>query len=139
MAILLLSVDMSEPEFVVCHKCKYTKTKYRATRHNIYGSKKYYQCTKCEAYTTPDDGFWKMRNPEEIISASIEIYYAGVSLREISDIFFRLFGIKFSRTSILNWIRKYSNQVEQFKKMKRPNLSGQWSVDEKFVKVKGKK
>ena len=97
MNIFLLDVNMKEQEFVVCHNCKYTKTKYRATRHNKSNDKRYYQCMKCESYTTPDDGFWKMRNPEEIISASIEVYYAGVSLRETSDLFFRLFGIKFSR------------------------------------------
>src|SRR3989338_5534731 len=139
MKIILLSVDMSEPEFVVCHKCKYTKTKYRATRHNIYGSKKYYQCEKCASYTTPDDGFWKMKNLGEFVSAAIELYNIGVSLRETADVLHRLFGIKTSRMSILRWIRKYSKYVKKFTNMKRPELSGQWSVDEKFVKVKGKK
>lgn len=139
MTIFLLSVDMPDSEFVICHKCKYTKTTYRATRHNKSGDKKYYQCKKCNAYTTPEDGFWKMKNPGEIVSAGIELYYAGVSLRETSRLFWKFFGIKVSRMSILRWIRKYSKYVKKFTEMKRPNLSGKWSVDEKFVKVKGKK
>lgn len=139
MSVFLLCVDMKDADFVMCHKCHYTKTKYRATRHNASGDKKYYLCTRCGSYTTPDDGFWKMRYPAEIISAGIELYYAGVSLREISSLFWRLFGVKVSNIGILKWIRKYSKQVEQFKKMKRPKLSGRWSVDEKFIKVKGKK
>jgi len=130
---------MEETGFVMCHKCHYTKTAYRATRHNKSGDRKYYQCTKCGAYTTPDDGFWKMRYQGEVISAGIELYYAGVSLREISALFWRLFGIKVSYTGILKWVRKYAKHVKRFTGMKRPRLSGNWSVDEKFVKIKGKK
>src|SRR3989338_4499413 len=131
MRIFLSSVNMPELDFVMCHKCKYTKTKYH--------DKKIYRCLRCKSFTTPDDGFWKMRNPGEIISAGLELYYSGISLRETSEIFWRLFKIKISNVAILKWIRKYSQQVEQFKKMQRPKLSGQWSVDEKFIKVKGKK
>jgi len=139
MNISLLSVDMPELDFVMCQKCHYTKTKYRATRHNKSVDKKYYFCERCESYTTPDDGFWKMKHSGEIVSAGIELYYAGVSLREISSLFWRLFGVEISRMGVLKWVRKYSQQVKKFTNMKRPKLSGHWSVDEKFVKVKGKK
>ena len=139
MTILLLSVDMSKPDFVVCHKCKYTKTKYHAVRRNKSGDKKIYRCLRCSSFTTPDDGFKKMKNAREIVSAGIELYYAGVSLRETSNILKRLFGINVSWMSILRWVRKYSKYVKKFTNMKRPNLSGKWSVDEKFVKIKGKK
>ena len=60
-------------------------------------------------------------------------------MREISSLFWRLFGVKISQVSVLKWVRKYSKQVKKFAEMKRPNLSGKWSVDEKFVKIKGKK
>lgn len=139
MSVSLLCVDMPELDFVMCHKCHHTKTKYRATRHNKLGDAKYYQCTRCGAYTTPDAGFWKMKHNEEIVSAGIEIYYSGVSFRETASLLWRLFGVKISDVSILLWTRKYSKQVEKFAKMKRPNLSGKWSVDEKFVKIRGKK
>lgn len=139
MDIFILSVDMPEPDFVVCSKCHYTKTKYRATRRNKSGDKRYYQCSRCGAYTTPDDGFWKMKYAGEVVSAAIELFYSGVSLRETSHVMWRLFGIKISRMGILKWIRKYSQQVKQFTKMQRPVLSGKWSVDEKFIKVRGKK
>ena len=139
MAILLLSVDMKDLDFVVCHKCKYTKTKYHAVRRNKSGEKKIYKCLRCQSFTTPDDGFWKMKNQGEIISAGIELYNAGVSLRGTSDILKRLFGVNVSWMSILRWVRKYSKYVKKFTNMKRPKLSGKWSVDEKFVKVKGKK
>lgn len=139
MTIFLLSVDMSKQNFIVCHKCKHTKTKYHAVRRNKSGDKKIYKCLKCHSFTTPDDGFWKMKNPEEIVSAGIELYHAGISLRETTDILKRFFGINVSWMSVLRWVRKYAKYVEQFKKIQRPKLSGKWSVDEKFVKVKGKK
>lgn len=139
MSVFLLSACMPELNFVMCHQCHYTKTKYRAIRHNKLGDVKYYQCTKCGAYTTPDTGFWKMKHDEEIVSAGIEIYYSGVSFRETASLLWRLFGVRISNVGVLLWTRKYAKQVEKFKMMKRPNLSGHWSVDEKFVKVKGKK
>lgn len=139
MNISLISVDMPELDFVMCQKCHYTKTKYRAIRHNKSGDKKYYFCERCESYTTPDDGFWKMKHSGEIVSAGIELYYSGISFRETASILKRLFGISVSDVCVLLWTRKYSKQVEKFTKMKRPNLSGKWSVDEKFVKIKGKK
>ena len=60
-------------------------------------------------------------------------------MREISALFWRLFGIRVSWVAILKWIRKYSREVKKFTLMKRPHLSGKWSVDEKFVRIKGKK
>lgn len=139
MSVFLLDVSMTELDFVMCHKCHYTKTKYHAVRRNKSGEKKIYRCLKCESFTTPDDGFWKMKHSGEIVSAGIELYYAGVSLREISSLFWRLFGVKISQVGVLKWIRKYSKRVKKFTEMKRPNLSGHWGVDEKFVKIKGKK
>lgn len=136
MSISIKTVDM--PELAVCHKCKSKKTRYHATRHNKSGDKKIYKCQKCGSYTTPNDGFWKMKYSGEVISAAIELYYSGISFREISSALMRMFGIKVSDVSILKWIRKYSQQVKQFTNMKRPKLSGRWSVDEKFVKVNGK-
>lgn len=131
---------MSELDnLTVCSKCKSTKMKYRGIRHNKSGDKKYYHCTKCGSYTTLDDGFWKMKYTGEVISAAIELYYSGVSLRETSSLFQRLFGIKFSWVALLAWIKKYSQQVKEFTDMKRPMLSGRWAVDEKIVKIKGKK
>jgi len=130
---------MPELDFVMCHECHYTKTKYHAARRNKSGDKKIYRCLKCGSFTTPDDGFWKMKHSGEIVSAGIELYYAGVSLREISSLFWRLFGVKISQVGVLKWIRKYSKQVKKFAEMKRPSLSGHWGVDEKFVKIKGKK
>lgn len=138
MSVSLLSVDMPELDFVMCHECHYTKTKYHAVRRNKSGEKKIYKCLRCESFTTPDDGFWKMKHSGEVVSAGIELYYAGVSLREISSLFWRLFAVEISQVGILKWVRKYSKQVKKFTNMKRPNLSGHWSVDEKFVKVKGK-
>lgn len=139
MSVFLLCVNMHELDFVMCHKCHYTKTKYRAVRHNKAVSKKYYQCTRCGAYTTPDNGFWKMKHHEEVVSAGIELYYSGVSFRETASLLWRLFGIRISDVGILRWTRKYSKQVKKFTGMKRPSLSGHWGVDEKFVKIKGKK
>lgn len=138
MSISIKSVDVPELDFAVCHKCKSTKTKYHGTRHNKSGDKKIYKCQKCGAYTTPNDGFWRMRHSGEVISAAIELYYSGISFREISSALKRLFGIEVSDVAILKWIRKYSQQVNQFTRMKRPKLSGRWSIDEKFVKIKGK-
>jgi len=80
-----------------------------------------------------------MKHPAEVVSAALEIHHSGVSFNETSDLLHRLFGIKVSDVGILKWTRKYAKQVEQFKKMQRPSLSGHWSVDEKFVKIKGKK
>lgn len=139
MNISILSVDMPELNFVMCHKCKSTKTKYRGTRYNEHGNKKYYLCAKCGSYTTPDDGFWKMRYAGEVISAAIELYYSGVSFLSTSSLLKRIFNIKVSDVAILKWIRKYSQYGIEFSKMNRPMLSGKWAVDEKFVEVKGKK
>lgn len=139
MNVFLLSVSMDEIGFVMCHKCRYTKTKYHAVRRNKSGNKKIYKCLRCGSFTTPDNGFWKMKTSEEVVSAGIELYYSGVSLRETSHLFWRLFGIKISRMGVLKWVRKYSKKVKEFEKIQRPRLSKQWSVDEKFVKVRGRK
>ena len=135
----LSNIESIKPDFVVCHKCKSTKTKYRGIRHNAVGDKKYYVCTKCGSYTTPDDGFWRMRHTGEIISSALELYYSGMSFSATASIFKRLFGITVTDVSVLKWIRKYSKYGIEFSKTVRPTLSGKWAIDEKFIKVKGKR
>jgi len=95
-----------------CPKCKSNKfvVKY-GKRHNQSGAKQRYFCKKCESRFTPKDGFWKMRFSPEVITAALDLYYKGLSLRKIKD---HLYNIEVSHTSILRWVRRYAKLTRKY-------------------------
>lgn len=50
----------------------------------------------------------------------------------------QLFGVKVSRVTILNWIKKYSLLVKEFMVAQVPQLSGLWHEDETVLSCEGR-
>jgi len=46
-----------------------------------------YKCLDCSHRFVLDDGFFRMRNNEKKITAGIDLYYKGVSVRKVQDNF----------------------------------------------------
>jgi len=117
-----------------CPKCKSNKfvVKY-GKRHNQSGAKQTYFCKKCECRFTPKDGFWKMRFSPEVITAALDLYYKGLSLRKIKD---HLYNIEVSHTSILRWVRRYAKLTRKYTMRYKPKIKGNIHTDEIFLEKK---
>ncbi len=76
-----------------------------------------------------------MRVDKSTIVAAINFYYDGMSLRRTQQNLERVLGVKVSQVTILNWIRKYSEFVNEFVLKLSSSVSGKWHEDETMIKV----
>lgn len=77
-----------------------------------------------------DQGFWKMKNHEKMITMSIDMYLSNLSSRKMRNQLQRHFDLKISHVSILDWIRKYILKVHKFVDKLTPKLGGRFYADE---------
>jgi len=97
---------------IICEKCNGKNIKkdgVRGTKNK--GNVQRYKCKDCSHRFSIDDGFWKMKNHEDKITACMNMYYAGMSLRKIQE-HLQMFAPKNSHYStIYRWIVKYANMI----------------------------
>jgi transposase-like protein len=81
-------------------------------------------------------GFEKMKHNPQGITAAMQLYFSGESLRNTARSL-RLIGVEVSYRTVLNWINKYTGLMEKYLDKITPNVSDTWRADELFLKVRG--
>lgn len=70
-----------------------------------------YGCKSCGKRFSVNQGFWKMKNHEDKITACMNLYYSGMSLRKIQS-HLQMFAPKNAHfSSIYRWIVKYTDMI----------------------------
>lgn len=118
-------------KFLVCPKCKskdYIKSGYRNTEKR--GKIQRYECKQCEKRFCMDDGFFRMRNNNKMITKALDLYYSSMSSRKLRDYCKRHEELKISHVSILDWCRRYALKIFKFVDRLQPELSGKYYADE---------
>src|SRR3989344_7873354 len=102
-------------EVIRCKHCQgqnYSKEGFRITQNR--GKIRKYFCKDCKRYFTNDNGFYRMRNSENIITMSIDMYISNLSSRKMKNQLSRHLNTKISHMSILDWVRRYTLKVSKF-------------------------
>jgi len=107
-------------------------------RYNRSGPTQRLYCKRCHKYSTARNGFEKMKNPTMAVVSALDLYFRGISLRQISEHLRSLFGIDVSYGTIYNWIRKYVELIHEFTKNVKVQTSERWHADETSIKVHGR-
>ncbi|MBI4453870.1 DDE-type integrase/transposase/recombinase [Candidatus Woesearchaeota archaeon] len=113
---------------VHCKAIKYIKWGKRKTENR--GIIQKYKCLACGKYFTPDEGFYRMRNSPEKITAGIDLYFSNLSSRKVRNHFRRHWAHNASHVSILDWCRRYTLKVNKYVDTLQPKLSGEYYADE---------
>jgi len=119
-----------------CPFCKNKNFVRAGWRYNHTTKKQRWKCKDCKRFFTLDEGFFKMKHKREVITACLDLYMNGMSLRKVIEHFNQFSEYQISHQSILNWIRKYANLLKDFQKKFDLQLSKQYHADEIFVKCK---
>jgi putative transposase len=118
-------------------KCKYCNSA-NVTKKGIRHGKQTYKCKDCGHIFVPNSNFTRMRNEKNIIVSALNFYYDGLSLVKTQRNIERIFGVKVSRVTILNWIKKYSRLTKEYMLTQVPQLSGLWHEDETVLSCEGR-
>jgi transposase-like protein len=119
-----------------CIFCKSENLKKDGLRHNNYGDIQKFHCKDCRRYFTVNFGFERMKHSPQGITAAMQLYFSGESLRNTARSL-RLLGVQVSHKTVFMWIRKYTELMEKYLDKITPQVSDTWRADELFLKVKG--
>jgi putative transposase len=123
----------TEPEPIVCKWCGSTDIMKYGTRNGVQE----YICLKCKRKFNTKDAPYKMRTAVEQIGASLNMYYDGLSLGDISRHLDETYHNPVSRSTVYRWVVKYTVAATEFFKPFKPRISNVWVVDETVLKVAG--
>lgn len=108
------------------------------TKKGFVAKKQLYKCKDCKHRFSRNENFARMKLDKNAIVLALNLYYDGLSLRKTQKNLERIFGVKVSQVTILNWVTKYSKLVANFAEGLTPQLSGKWHEDETMIKCEGR-
>lgn len=110
----------------------------RGFRYNKSGPVQRYFCKRCKVKFVDRTAFRGMKNKAAAIVSALDLYFRGVSLRQIAEHLELTYGIKVSHSTVYNWIKKYVQIVNSYVKGMRANCSVRWHMDDTVVRVSGR-
>ena len=130
------NIVIQEVEIHNCVFCHSTHIKKFGLRHNKAGDIQRFMCLDCGKSYSVNIGFERMKHNPKAITAAIQLYFSGESLRNTMKSL-KLLGVEVSHKTIYNWIKKYVKLMQNYAESIIPNVSDTWRADEIYLKVKG--
>jgi putative transposase len=119
-----------------CVYCHSQNIKKFGVRHNKHGDIQRFLCADCQKTFSVNIGFERMKHNPQAITAAMQLYFSGESLRNTTKSL-RLLGVKVCHRTVFNWIQKYTRLMRDYAETLTPNVSDTWVADEIYLKVKG--
>ena len=121
---------------VDCPHCNSSKVIKKGVR-NEYQT---YHCKDCDRRFTKNGNPFGSWNKAEHIGAAVDMYYSGMSYKQIAELLGRNFGIpEPSKATIYRWVKEYSDYGVGVMQTETPQTSGHWVADEMQLKVGGQR
>ncbi len=129
--------EIPSTELLQCEKCHSDSIVKNGTKHNKRGLTQRYKCKACGYRFIVDYGFERSRASPKAVTAALDLYFKGVSLRKVCDHLKQFYGIPVTHPAVLKWIRKFATVVKPYvDQIVPPHLSGIYHVDEMMVHVR---
>jgi len=116
---------------IKCPECDSIKINKRGFRFTENREKiQRYFCKDCKHRFVLDNPFYRMRNKEQIITQTMDLYYSGMSFRKIAQHLQRFFPKDVNASTIYRWIIKYVPIITNFTEEQKIKASWQLQGDE---------
>ncbi len=106
-------------------------------RRNKSGAVRRYLCRTCGASFCGKEGYLKRRSDSELIAKVLDLYFRGVSLRQVPTHFGQAYGLAVSPMTVYRWIVHYSKLAAEWMNLQGAKFGQTWHVDERVVNVNG--
>jgi transposase-like protein len=106
-------------------------------RHNLSGVVNRYLCKDCGARFTHRPGELHLRNHSRTVALALDLYFRGLSLRNVSDHLWQAHRLTVSPATIYRWISRYAPGAARWMDSLGPRTGERWNIDETVVAVDG--
>ncbi|MBM3199707.1 IS1/IS6 family transposase [Candidatus Woesearchaeota archaeon] len=118
----------------VCPECHTENIQKDGVRKNKNGVKQRYKCQGCGKRFVLEPIKY-IKGSSKIVCLVMDLYFKGLSLRDIKDTMFQFYDFNISHETIRLWIVKFTRVMNDYTKQFNPKTSHIWHVDEQAVKV----
>ncbi|MGH2639047.1 MAG: SWIM zinc finger family protein [Rhabdochlamydiaceae bacterium] len=119
-----------------CFNCGSANIKRLCIRHNKCGDIQRFICNDCKKTFSFNIAFEKMKHNPKAVTAAMELYFNGESLRNTTASMKLVLGVDISHQTVWNWIQKYCTLMNDYAEKIQPQVSDHWRADEMYVKIK---
>ncbi|MGQ0536003.1 MAG: IS6 family transposase [Methanobacteriota archaeon] len=134
---LRASTAPPQPETPSCGRCKSHNIVCNGKRHNASGTLARYLCRTCGFRFAGRDGYQKRRGDPAKIALALDLYFRGLSFRNVADHFLQVHGLDLSPMTVYRWVVRYSRLAAQWMDEQQARVGQRWHVDETVVNVDG--
>ena len=127
---------MDRSNFKLCKFCDSGRIVKAGLKKNKNSTMQRYQCKDCKSRFTTNIGFEKKQFDDEIITDSMQMYYTGMSVRDIAN-HYEMKGIDVNLSTVYRWVSQYSEMFDQFLNTIIPRVGNWYRADEIYVKIGG--
>ena len=128
---------MERSKMQLCKFCDSGNIVKAGLKKNKNGTIQRFKCQDCKKRFTTNFGFEKMRYDESVITGALQMFYSGMSTRDIAN-HYSMMGVDVSDVTIYNWIDKYSKLTAKYLNGIVPCVGTWFRADEVWVKINGK-
>ncbi len=120
----------------ICPFCKSESIVKNGLRITTTEKRQRYKCISCSKRFTLNP-IKHVKVNAKILSLTLDLYFKGLSLRDISDTIYQFYSIRIHFDTIRRWIMKYTEMMDKFTEKFKPEVGEKWHFDEQMIKVRG--
>jgi len=127
---------MERSKLKLCKYCDSGKIRKDGMRETKKGKIQRFKCPNCKKRFTANFGFEKKQFDENTITGALQMYYSGMSVRDISN-HYEMMGTNVNHMTIYNWVSEYSKLAATYLNGIVPRIGDWFRADEVWIKVNG--
>ena len=104
---------MERAKLRLCKFCDSGNVIKKGSRKNRHGNIPKFKCKDCQREFITNFGFEKMRHDSRTITQALQMYYQGMSVRDI-ETNLKMVGIDMDHSSVYDWVAKYSGMASNY-------------------------
>ena len=121
----------------VCPHCKSTNLVRRGLKYNRSGAVQVFWCKGCNKRFVDTSTGRRGGTSASLGLIALDLHFKGLSLRNIKDHLWQVYGISKPTSTIRFWIMKLTNLLMKATEGLNVEVGDKWLADEMVVKIKG--
>jgi len=120
-----------------CVYCKSSNIVKNGSRNTKSGIKQRFLCRDCKKRFVLEM-IKHFKGNSQIITLSMDLYFKGLSLRDIQDTIYQFYGLRVHHETVRRWIFTFTKTMNEYVSKFKPKVSKEiWQLDEQAIKSKG--
>ncbi len=137
----IITVNLN-PEQFTCPSCGAASDRLDKSgiQRNKSGMVQRYRCRTCGYRFNDRQGFEKLRSNPTLILISVDLFFEGLSTRQIRNHLASFYACCVSHVTVYRWVARYSKVLSEVDReiVKRLTLGPHWHSDETMAKVQSR-